>query len=554
MTRFFALLRLQLLSRYADLKPANLKTAFRDKKGRTIGTFIAVLFLIVYLGGMLFFLETKLIDILMEIGSPDMLISLAVMVSMGGTLIMAFFFILSSLFLGRDGPFLAAMPLKPRLVLSAKLAQVWLSETGIDALIILPAGILFGVKTGMDMLFYFRLLVVWLLISVIPIALVTFVSSLLIRLSALWRHREIMTTVFGLLFMVLYMFFCMNIGGMTGDAENSGEMLRAFAASYTTRIDMLTGVIPPAGWAAKGLLGNWGQLLLYVGVSLAAAAFTIYVMGFFYRKLALLQSETPHAKSGKRIARGAYSGSSALKACCMREIKSILRVPSYVTNILPICFMPVLIIIMMSIAFSRSAPEGSSGLGELLASLDKRIVMGILTAVIAYMGGMNPALSTAVTREGKGHIWLTALPVPGRTMILAKFIVGYGLSFVGILAACIALCIIFPVFIPEIIMSLVLNLLFSLLCDAITLKRDIRKPKLDWVTEQEAVKQNFGVLIAMLLSWFFLITLGVLTYFLISWGVELLPLFAILAAILAAGSAIMWKRMMSAADKYYCAA
>ena len=51
MTGFFPLLRLQLLSRYADLKPRNLKTQFREKKGRTIGTIIGVLFAVVYLGG-----------------------------------------------------------------------------------------------------------------------------------------------------------------------------------------------------------------------------------------------------------------------------------------------------------------------------------------------------------------------------------------------------------------------------------------------------------------------------------------------------------------------
>ena len=54
MKQFMALLRLQLLSKYADLKPRNLKTALKEKKGRTIGMFIAILFLVLYLGGMLF--------------------------------------------------------------------------------------------------------------------------------------------------------------------------------------------------------------------------------------------------------------------------------------------------------------------------------------------------------------------------------------------------------------------------------------------------------------------------------------------------------------------
>ena len=54
MTGFFALLRLQLLSRFADLKPRNFRNALKEKKGRTIGMAILIVFLVIYLGAMLF--------------------------------------------------------------------------------------------------------------------------------------------------------------------------------------------------------------------------------------------------------------------------------------------------------------------------------------------------------------------------------------------------------------------------------------------------------------------------------------------------------------------
>ncbi len=172
---------------------------------------------------------------------------------------------------------------------------------------------------------------------------------------------------------------------------------------------------------------------------------------------------------------------------------------------------------------------------------------------MAYMSGMNPALSTAVTREGKGHDFLTALPVSGHTYIRAKFIVGFGLSTVGIIAAAVALMIYFKGFELPIILACILCLLFSFANDALALSRDIKKPRLDWVTEQEAVKQNFGVLISMLISWGILIALAALTFFLISRGMEMLPLFAILAAILGALCAGSYILLRNATDKYYYA-
>ena len=137
MTQFLALLKLQLLTRYADLKPKNLKNAMKEKRGRTVGMMIAFIFLFIYFGVFLYIIETKALDFLYLApeGAPnpvdmrDLLVLLAVFLSTAGTLIMAFFFIMSSLYLGRDSVFLASLPIKPRKLLGAKLAQVWLSET-----------------------------------------------------------------------------------------------------------------------------------------------------------------------------------------------------------------------------------------------------------------------------------------------------------------------------------------------------------------------------------------------------------------------------------------
>ena len=554
MTGFLALLRLQLLSRYADLKPRNLKTQLKEKKSRTIGMIIAILFLVVYVGGMLFFTETKILDILMQINMPDLLITLAVMLATVGTIVMSFFFVLSSLYLGRDATYLASLPLKPRTILSAKLTQVWVSETCIDALIILPACILYGVRTGAAAAFYLRMAVVWLLVSLLPICIIAFLSSLLIRVSSLWKHREMLMTVGGIVLLVAYMFVMGNLGGMTGDSADGGSMLLQFVTSNTGRIETLTKIFPPAGWAAKGMLGQeQGMFALWILISLAAPVLTAWLLGYSYRKLSMLQSEAPAGTKKKFTGRESFAAAGQLKACALREIKTILRVPSYATNILPISFLPLIMVIMICVIGGRAGGGNTSVFKELFQQINPALVMGILAAIMAYMSGMNPALTTAVTREGKGHDFLTALPVPSTTFIRAKFIVGYGLGMAGIIAATVAMVIIFPGFELQVILACILCLLFSYLNSALALSRDIRKPRLDWVTEQEAVKQNFGILISMLISWGILLALGVLTYFLITWEMTMPVIFGILAGILLVlciGARVILKK---ATEKYYCA-
>ena len=554
MTGYKALLKLQLLSRFADLKPSNLKAKLKEKKLRSVGIALLFVFLFAYLGAMLYIVESKMLDVLLKIGMPDLLISLAVTLATAGTLIMSFFFVLSSLYLGRDAVQLAAMPLKPRTILSAKLTQVWISETCIDAVLLLPACILFGVRTGADAGFYLRMIVVWLLVASLPICIIAFASSLLIRISGLWKHREMVVTVSGILLMVAYMFLMMNLGGATGNSAEDGEMMQRFVVDNSVRMKALSTMFPPAAWASEGMLGtNYVMFFVWIAISLAVPVFTVWALGFSYRKLSLLQAESPDTTARKRTGRESFANGSAFKACLMREIRTILRVPSYATNILPIAFMPMLMVIMIMVMGNR-ASDGGESLNAVFDRINPALVMSILAAAMAYMAGLNPALATAVSREGKGHEILTSLPVSSRTIIRAKMTVGFGLAIFGVTAAAIALMVIFPKMILQTVLALVLCILYSFVSSVLALTRDIRKPKLTWVTEQEAVKQNYGLLISMAISWAILAALAVLTYFLITWGLTMIQVFLVLAVVLAGMCAAACVYLNRVTDKYYCRA
>ncbi len=560
MKSFFALLRLQLLSRYSDLKPQNWKRLDPQQRKRSIRNLIIYAFVFVYLGGFLFFLETKAIDLLLKMGNPpigmaDLLLIAATAVSMIGTLVLSFFFVMSSLYLGRDSVFLAALPVKPRIILAARLCQIWISETLINAIIILPACLLFGIRTGQNALFYLRMLLVWMGCPILAICVGTVFGTLLVRASALIRHREAIMTVGGLALMVLYFYVVMNMGGLAGDSGAGGEMLANLLQSYAGRIQSFTGIFPPAGWAVQGLLGDWGQLALFLAVSLGAVALLILILGVRYRELSLIQAETPVATGRKGLKKDAFSSDGgALKALARREIRQILRVPSYATNILPVCLMPALMIVLMGVFISQNLEPDAPSMEILLAHVPGALVLAGLTGFICFMADMNPALSTAVTREGRGHDFMLALPVPVRTHVMSKMVAGYGLTALGIALSIIALIVQFPQIWMETLMSGALCLLFTYSCSCLALARDLKKPRLNWVTEQEAVKQNIGVLISMVQSVGFLVALGGISYLLIG------PLecstwlyFGCMAALLAVGCFFAHRYMMKTGEKYYLA-
>ena len=79
----------------------------------------------------------------------------------------------------------------------------------------------------------------------------------------------------------------------------------------------------------------------------------------------------------------------------------------------------------------------------------------------------------------------------------------------------------------------------------------MKHPRLDWATEQEAVKQSFGVLIGMLVGWAILIGLAIISYFLITWGLNMYLYAAVICAILLICCAILFRHLMKTAENYY---
>lgn len=549
MKGFAALLRLQLLSRFADLKPRNLRQHMAKKKAKTIGMIFAYVVLFAWVIGFVGFLEYSLLTALIAQGMPDLLLSLAVMASMLSTLVLAFFFIMSSLYFGRDSAFLAALPVHPRTVLAAKLTQVWLSETGISALFLLPAGLLYGIRLGESIAFYLRLVLVLMGMAVLPVVIVAFLSTLLVRLSALWKRRELVATVGGILLLIAYMYFCMQMGSMMPDDPTT--FLSEFFTNNQARILALTRFFPPAAWAAQGLCGDWGQLALFLAVCALAAGLTVWVLGMFYRKLSLLQTETPTAKRGAKKEHSFAIG-SPFKACCQREIRQILRIPTYATNTIPTALMPVLMVVMMYVSMKNALAEEGGTLMDMLSEVNGGVVLAVMAALMAFMAGLNPALCSAVTREGRGHDFLTALPLSPRTAIMAKMTVGVGISALGCLPAAIILMYLFPAFALEAALAFAACMLFCYASGAIGLANDVANPKLDWLTETEAIKQKSGTLIGMLISWGILIALGVGSYFLLNAGVGLMGYAAALLAVLALCAWLAHRLLMRTADTKYC--
>ena len=142
--------------------------------------------------------------------------------------------------------------------------------------------------------------------------------------------------------------------------------------------------------------------------------------------------------------------------------------------------------------------------------------------------------------------------MPGRTPVMAKMAVGFALTLIGCGLAMAAVIAVLPAFTLQAVLAFVLTCLFGYFTGALSLINDVRNPKLDWLTETEAIKQKSGALIGMLVSWGILTVLGALSYLLISQGAGLYLYFGTLAAILAVCTLFAHRLLLKTADESYC--
>ena len=160
MSSFSILMRLQIRNRLAILRGGGLRgTDGKLKTGKLVGgVFILLAYLMIL--GMVVGFEFLLFEGLKAIGQPELLLSMALTVVMAGMVFMSFFYVLTSLYYGRDTAFLASLPVTSRTVFGTKLTEILLGETGIAALALLPAIILYGIYTQSGVGYYISALLV----------------------------------------------------------------------------------------------------------------------------------------------------------------------------------------------------------------------------------------------------------------------------------------------------------------------------------------------------------------------------------------------------------
>lgn len=500
MSMFLRLFRVELKQR---LGTSSLRASFRENKVKFIGrlsvwliAFLSIAFLVggytwLLIKGMPFFAMLNL---------ESVLLGILLLMSMVMVFFLGLFYLIGMLFFAKNTEFLASLPIPQGTVFAVKFSQVLLSEIATGLVILLPPIIVYGVQSGVGVMYWLRAFCIAVLAPSIPLAIAGLLSLLLMRFTALWRRRDLVTVVGSILLMALFILGQTWLTGQMPENMTQGVIM-AMLTSNEGLLRMISSAFPPSGWAAQGLISGGEMFWLFVGVSVLSLVLVSVIANHMYYAGAAAQLESTSSTRKVSISGRNVRRHSSVMAIFIREWRTVLRSPTYALNgLVSIIVGPIMMILPRMVG---GGDEGFDALMSMLAnaSIDPLYIVMITAAIIVFIGVINPALSTALSREGKMYYFSRMMPVSPTRQVMGKFLFGMSVSLITVLLMGIASIFTLGYSLEVAGLSAALAVVAIVPPLALAMLPDILHPKLQWNSETEAIKQNANAIIGMVLSW-----------------------------------------------------
>ncbi len=495
---------------------------------------------------------------LAPIGQQAALLTFGLLAGQLLVLIFGLIYVISAFYFSKDLDILIPLPVRPFQVMLSKFAVIMANEYLTVSLIVLPVLISFGVLGDKGPVYWLEAAAVYLLLPVIPLAVVSLLVLVLMRLVNLGRRKDALIIVGSLLLIILTMALQFWVGRSSGLGSNS-QALVSFFSSPDSLLQKIGSSFPPSVWAAKALArgptaAGLGQLALFAGVSvLLLAGMAAGAEALFYRGLVGL-TETSGRSRGRglteaEISRRISSGRRPVRALFLREWRLMNRTPIFLLNgTLTVILIPLMMLVM---AKAGSTDSDLTSLFRLLSSKNALISILVSAGFMTICGSLNGTAASALSREGS-QFWISkVIPVCPRDQVAAKFLHSYLVACLGVAAASVVLLGQLGLRPANVAPALVLSLAATFILTAAGLAIDVARPLLDWINPQKAIKQNLNVLIAFLVDLGFLALLWFACRRLSRLGLAAGALLALLGLLLAGLAASSWFLLGKFADRRY---
>jgi len=552
---FSSLLKLQFKLSYSLSGTAE-RMGLGSKKKIVLYLYFGLLALaIIPFMGILFKLSNALSEAFVGMGQPGFVVILAIMSGQVMVIFFGFSQLMSALYDSSDLETLRALPLPPWQIMASKISVAYFTQLLGVIFFAGPFFLSLGIQLK-DVFYWVSAVFTLLLIPCIPIAISVLIIAVLMKFTARSPKKDWFRVLSGLvLFAFIMAFNYLNIN-MTQYGPEQFVQLLMENNGLVAAASKFYPILKWGAWALTGISLSQKLLgfLLYAGISVGVLVLAVsFSQRWFFEGAT---TGTVSVKKKERVTVKQEEGELAwpkaktsFEAMLVKEHRLLVRNPT--------CLMTALMNLMMvPIILVFGYMGGGGDLGEVLVALTEvpgvvEIALLVIVAIHAAITGMNQIASTAVSREGR-TFWISKIiPVSPVIQVRAKLAYSVLFSCIQLLILVVFGAIALRLDVFRILILLLLGFLVSVPVNAICLIYDVSFPKLDWTDPQQAMKGNFGALVAWLLNLLYIAALGAIVYAFVRWGVAYSWIYCVSGAIILASAYVFIRWLDNVAERRY---
>lgn len=491
-----------------------LKNSFQGEKknkSKTIGRLLVLLAYILifgYLAAIVVFLCYQLLNFLIKLNQPAIYLNLILGATVAVALFRTLFSAVNVLYFSKDLEYLLPLPINPSKILMAKWNVLVISNYIIEIFIVLPALILYGIMLDQGVLYYLYAALVFVLLPVIPVILISFLMSILMRFTKFIKNKDFvqyLTVAITLLIVIGVQF----IG--TGEQITEAEVYEMLTKTNGV-VEYMSKAFSTITVSLKALINSENLSGLINIVILFVVTVIFYILLAKFSSKMYIKSATSSLSNGikrKEILKiSGYKQNSKVGSYIKKEFLNLIRNPIFCMQcILPPILFPFIFAIPIYLEISKDEMATSEFMQVANSFLASPAMLGIVLAILGFIFMFNFISVTAVSRDSENAVLMKTFPVSLKVQTMYKILPAIIMNIFPILFVLVVLKLMIEVSYIYLGIIAILGMLVNFLVNYIGIIIDLKNPKLNWSSEYTVVKQNMNIFYLMVVV---LIEVGIL--------------------------------------------
>lgn len=496
----------------------------------------------------------KFYEVLKTIGQEGIILNMGFSLSCAVIFFLGIFYIIGTFYFSMDIENLLPLPFRASQILGAKLAVVVVYEYITQLVIFLPIIISYGIKSSASILYYLYNIIIYITIPIIPLIAAAILVMIIMRFSNIAKNKDRFKLIGGVIAIVIGMGINIVLQNAAKALSDPIKMQKLIMEGNNSLVNATSSLFPSSKFATiaaleYGNLHGFFNLIMFILITVIAVVIFIILGNILYFKgvIGISQAATKRRTiSGEQFVK-ATSQNSVFKAYVLKEIKLLFRTPAYFLNCVIINFLlPVFLLIPMFTNVGNDK-EIEMFLKAINNPSMYPLGLAVIIVFIVFVACTNGITATAISREGSNIYFSKYVPINYITQIMAKVFTGFIMGTISmIMLLLVALIIKLPI--TLIILIAIVGLIAILFSNFVGIIIDLNNPKLQWDSEQKAVKQNLNLLI----TWVPCLAFSGLTVFVVYFfKLNLVNTSIFLSALYGVVDLILYKFLKSKASKFY---